>query len=66
MTGGSFALTGGFWAGVGSAPGTPCPWDLVPNGSVGIADLLLLLELWNNPYGIGDLLDLLADWGECL
>ena len=42
-----------------------CPWDLVPNGSVGIADLLFLIEFWNNPYGIGDLLALLDAWGDC-
>ncbi len=43
MTGGRFALLGGFWAGVGSAPGAPCPRDLDASGSVGAADLLSLL-----------------------
>ncbi len=65
MTGGKFALTGGFWAGVGPATSTPCPWDLSDDGDVGIPDLLILLADWGNPYGIPDLLALLANWGPC-
>ena len=68
---------GGFWAGVGSAPGTPCPWDLDGNGSVGAADLLALLVSWgpckgcpadfngDGNVGSADLLVLLANWGPC-
>ena len=46
MTGGKFALTGGFWAGVGSAPGAPCPADFDNSGDVGVKDLLFLLGAW--------------------
>ena len=75
MTGGSFALIGGFWAGAGSAPGIPCPWDLDMSGSVGTSDLLDLLAQWGTPgsadfdgngiVGTSDLLALLANWGPC-
>jgi hypothetical protein len=54
----------------------PCPWDCqpVPNGNVGISDLLSLLAQWGaagpcdfdgGGVGIGDLLALLANWGAC-
>ncbi len=43
----------------------PCPWDLDANGGVGVADLLILLANWGNPYGVPDLLDLLLNWGLC-
>ena len=75
MNGGNFALTGGFWAGAGSAPGIPCPWDLDNSGSIGTSDLLELLAQWGTAgsadfYGDGvvgtsDLLILLANWGPC-
>ncbi len=53
-----------------------CPWDCqaVPNGSVGINDLLDLLAQWGGAgacnfdggvVGITDLLKLLANWGPC-
>ena len=42
-----------------------CPWDLDGNCDVGIGDLLIVLADWGNPYGIGDLLALLAAWGPC-
>ncbi len=56
--------------------GAPCPWDcqVVPNGSVGINDLLDLLAQWGGAgacnfdggvVGITDLLKLLANWGAC-
>lgn len=53
---------------------TPCLADLVPDGSVGIQDLLALLAAWGTPggdvngdatTGILDLLALLAAWGPC-
>lgn len=47
------------------AKGNPCPWDLDGGGFVGAGDLLLLLADWGNPYGASDLLDLLAAWGAC-
>ncbi len=77
MTGAKFALTGGFWAGVASAPGAPCPADLDGDGSVGVSDLLELLASWgpckgcpadfdgNGDVGVSDLLTLLANWGPC-
>ncbi len=43
----------------------PCQWDLDTNGSVGVGDLLILLANWGNPYGVPDLLALLANWGPC-
>ena len=47
------------------AGGEPCPWDLDNGGFVGAGDLLLLLADWGNPYGASELLDLLAAWGAC-
>ena len=56
----------------------PCPADLGGDGSVGLSDLLMLLELWgpckgcpadldeNDDVGVSDLLVLLANWGPCL
>ncbi len=55
MTGGSFSLTGGFWAGVSSTP--PCPADLAgnpdgtPDGLLNFFDVSAYLVL----YGSGDL-----------
>ena len=57
-------------------PTGACPWDCqaLPNGSVGINDLLVLLAQWNLPgscdfdggnVGITDLLKLLGEWGPC-
>ena len=46
MTGGTFALLGGFWPGAGSAPGAPCPADFDNSGDVGVKDLLVLLGNW--------------------
>ena len=77
MTGGKFVLIGGFWAGVGEAPGMPCPWDLDGTGTVGVSDLLALLADWgpckgcpadfddDGFVGVSDLLALLANWGPC-
>lgn len=44
---------------------TSCPWDLDGDGIVGGGDLLLLLASWGDPYGAADLLDVLAAWGAC-
>ena len=75
MTGGNFALLGGFWAGAGSAPEIPCPWDLDNSGSVGTSDLLELFAQWgtagpadfdgSGAVGTIDLLILFANWGPC-
>ena len=75
MTGGTFVLTGGFWAGAGSVTGAPCPWDLDGSGSVGTGDLLELFSQWgtagtadfdgSGAVGTGDLLILFANWGPC-
>ena len=46
-------------------PTPDCPWDLDDGGFVGAGDLLFLLANWGNPYGAADLLDLLASWGPC-
>lgn len=76
MIGGNFALTGGFWAGIGTAKGNPCPWDLDGSGSVGTSDLLALFAQWgtdgpadfdrSGAVGTADLLILFANWGPCL
>ncbi|MCH9033051.1 MAG: hypothetical protein IID42_00930 [Planctomycetes bacterium] len=80
MTGGKFTLLGGFWPGVGSAPGAPCPADLDGSGDVGVKDLLILLGVWGScppkgdcpgdldgdgEVGVKDLLELLGNWGVC-
>ncbi len=70
------ALGGGLVAIGAGALGVQCPWDCqaVPNGTVGINDLLDLLAQWGGPgacdfdggnVGITDLLKLLANWGPC-
>jgi len=57
-------------------PTAACPWDCqaVPDGNVGINDLLDLLAQWNTAgpcdfnggnVGIVDLLKLLSEWGPC-
>ncbi len=54
-----------------------CPWDLDGDQTVGVVDLLSLLEAWgpckgcpadfdgNGDVGVSDLLALLANWGPC-
>ncbi len=76
MQGGSFALDGGFWAGVSTSPGAPpCVGDINGDGMVDGADLGLLLFAWGTP-GAADLngdgtIDgadlglLLNAWGPC-
>ena len=80
MTGGNFALLGGFWPGAGSAPGAPCPADFDNSGDVGVPDLLFLLGTFGScppkeacpadfdgsgDVGVPDLLFLLGTWGPC-
>lgn len=63
MTGGSYALTGGFW--VGAASTNPCVGDLTGDGTTDLADLGLLFSCWSTPCGdvTGDGLTDLADLG---
>ena len=70
-------IESGNLSGLTFIPQLPCPWDLSCDGSVGIADLLDLLEAWgidtigppdfdgNGNVGVSDLLILLANWGPC-
>ena len=57
-------------------PSAPCPADLDENGSVGVGDILALIDLWgaaggsadidgNGIVGVGDLLALIDAWGVC-
>jgi hypothetical protein len=76
MSGGTFALVGGFWA-AGSDVGIPCPADITGDDQVGPADLGNLLAAWgtnpggppdfsgNGNVGPEDLGTLLAGWGQC-
>ena len=60
-----------------SGGGTPCPWDLNGDGTVGSVDLLTLLVAWgpnkghpadfngDGTVGSVDLLTLLVNWGDC-
>jgi hypothetical protein len=71
LTGGPFALTGGFWF----AP--PCPWDCAGagDGVVDVVDFLALLAEWGQAsvpcdydgggVAVTDFLELLAHWGAC-
>ena len=46
MTGGSFELTGGYWAG---AAAIPCPQDVTGDGVVNVLDLIQLLLCFGQP-----------------
>ena len=62
---------------VNIAPAIPCPGDITNNGSVGAADLLIVLDEWgctgeciadvNNDeiVNVFDLLIVLREWGSC-
>jgi hypothetical protein len=78
MSGGQFALSGGFWSGTGTTP--VCLADIFPPGGSGIVDIDDLLTVINNwgagsgnvaditGNGIVDIDDLLAvvnAWGSC-
>lgn len=77
MTGGSYALTGGFWAGQSSVQPDTCPPDLNGDSQVNVADMLALLSDWGACSGCDgdltgdgmvntlDLLNLLSAWGNC-
>ena len=71
MTGGDFALTGGFWS------RRPCPEDLSGNGVVDFEDILEVLPHWGEDGSMGgdingdgivnfeDILAVLTAWGPC-
>ncbi|TVQ32060.1 MAG: hypothetical protein EA376_06970 [Phycisphaeraceae bacterium] len=44
---------------------TSCAWDLTGDGSVGTADLGVLLSGWGVSFGATDLAGLLNAWGPC-
>jgi hypothetical protein len=50
MTGGTFSLTGGFWA--GALPAIACPADIAPTGG-------------NHAVDVNDLLAVITSWGAC-
>mgnify|MGYP000635348853 CR=1 FL=1 len=52
MTGGAFSLTGGFWAGVNSAP--PCPADLTGDGMLNFFDVSAFLQAFSASDPIAD------------
>jgi len=72
-SGGPYTLTSGFWSAQTATP--LCPADLDDDGSVGAADLSLLLASWgaggsadldgDGSVGAADLSLLLAAWGLC-
>ncbi len=80
MTGASFEIVGGFWAGAVDG-GPPCPGDVDGNDTVDLSDLLAVLSTWGPyepcpPYvpadidrncdvGLSDLLFVLSGWGPC-
>ena len=58
------------------APSTSCPEDFDGNGTVAVADLLVLIGDWggndtihdldgNGTVGVSDILLLIAAWGPC-
>ncbi|MDZ4755525.1 MAG: hypothetical protein SGJ11_13640 [Phycisphaerae bacterium] len=76
MTGGAFALTGGFWPGAEFTSGVPCFSDFNADGVVDATDLAVLLGGWgvDGPADLSgdgivnsvDLALLLGAWGPCL
>ena len=60
----------------GDCGGTPCPADLDGDGTVAVADLLLVIDQWGVLGGpaditgdgivdVSDLLELVGTWGPC-
>jgi hypothetical protein len=43
----------------------PCTGDLTNDGMVDIFDLLILLELWNEPYDLSNIDAVINSWGVC-
>ncbi len=51
-----------------------CHTDLVPDGEIGITDVLEVISTWGTPYGdvtgdgetnVSDILEIIDTWGEC-
>ena len=78
MSGGTFSMTSGFWAGAGSF----CAPDINGNGTVNVSDLLAVINGWGTcanpcpPYcgadinddciiNVSDLLAVINGWGAC-
>ena len=40
-----------------------CPGDFDGSGIVNVADLLLVIANWGNPYNVSDLLLVIGNWG---
>ena len=79
MTGGSYSVAGGFWAG-GVVPIPTCPADIAPqpngDGMVNIDDLVVVITHWGQTSGpadinhdnivnIDDLVQVVTHWGMC-
>lgn len=46
-------------------PAPECQWDLNGDGEVGVPDLLVVLDMWGDPYDVNDVLSIISDWGPC-
>ena len=46
-------------------PGPECEWDLNGDGTVGVPDLLVVLDDWGDPYDVTDVLGVIGAWGPC-
>ncbi len=42
-----------------------CPSDLDDDGTVGVADLIIVITSWNAPYDVTDLVGVITSWGPC-
>ena len=81
MSGGDFALRGGYWQPTASGGCGDCPTDVDGSGNTGASDLAVLLGSWgpcapgdaceclddngDGVIGAADLAVLLGSWGPC-
>jgi hypothetical protein len=76
MTGGSFALSGGFFSGQANSP--PCPGDTTGDGTVNVEDLVAVITAWgpaapgapedtngDGSVNVTDLVSVITLWGPC-